>query len=113
VALLRIQRVLSGKAIYSKLAAGTAFEARVADLDEHCRVVSERLGEIQDQLESLSDLERLLVEPVSRELPMEHAARMAKGGASIDELTKNCGLTIGEARLVRRMHGQTQASRLS
>jgi hypothetical protein len=113
MAMVRIQRVLAGKAIYSKLAAGSAIEARIAEIDEHCRVVSERLGEIQDQIESFSQLERLLVGPVSREFPMEHAARLAKGGASVDELTRNCGLNIGEARLVRRLHGQPAASRLS
>jgi hypothetical protein len=110
---VRLQRVLAGKAIYSRLAAGNAIEAQVADIDEHCRIVSERLGEIQDQIERFSHLERLLIGPVSREFPMEHAARLAKGGASVDELTRNCGLNIGEARLIRRLHGQAEASQLS
>jgi hypothetical protein len=110
---VRLQRVLAGKAIYSRLAAGNAIEAQIADIDEHCRIVSERLGEIQDQIERFSHLERLLIGPVSREFPMEHAARLAKGGASVDELTRNCGLNIGEARLIRRLHGQAEASQLS
>ena len=112
-AVFRLQKVLAGKAIYSKLAGGNAIEAQIAEIDEHCRIVSERLGEIQDQIERFSHLERLLIGPVSREFPMEHAARLAKGGASIDELTRNCGLNIGEARLVRRLHGQAEAPRLS
>lgn len=111
--IVRMQRVLAGKAIYSKLAAGNAIEAQVAEIDEHCRIVSERLGEIQDQIERFNHLERLLIGPVSRELPMEHAARLAKGGASVDDLTRNCGLNIGEARLVRRLHGQAESSQLS
>jgi len=90
-----------------------AIEAQIADIDEHCRIVSERLGEIQDQIERFSHLERLLIGPVSREFPMEHAARLAKGGASVDELTRNCGLNIGEARLIRRLHGQAEAPQLS
>lgn len=113
VVVFRMQRVLAGKAIYSRLAAGNAIEAQIADIDEHCRIVSERLGEIQDQIERFSHLERLLIGPVSREFPMEHAARLAKGGATVDELARNCGLNIGEARLVRRLHGQSETSRLS
>lgn len=109
----RLQRVLAGKAIYSRLAAGNAIEAQVADIDEHCRIVSERLGEIQDQIERFSHLERLLIGPVSREFPMEHAARLAKSGASVEELTKNCGLSIGEARLIQRLHGQAEMAQVS
>jgi hypothetical protein len=88
-------------------------EARIAEIDEHCRIVSERLGEIQDQLERFNRLERLLIGPITREFPMEHAARLAKSGASVDELTRNCGLNIGEARLVRRLHGQAEVPRAS
>jgi hypothetical protein len=113
LAVARLQRVLAGKAIYSRLAAGDAIEAQIADIDEHCRIVSERLGEIQDQIERFSHLERLLIGPVSREFPMEQAARLAKSGASVDELTRNCGLNIGEARLIRRLHGQAEVSQLS
>lgn len=113
IAILRVQRVIRGKQIYAKLAAGNAIEAEIAAITEHCELVSIRLGEMQDEIEKLNDLERLLVEPVSRELPMEHAARLAKDGASIDELTRNCGLNIGEARLVRRLHGRPVGSRVS
>lgn len=111
--LVRVQRVLAGKAIYSRLAGGSAIEAQIAEIDEHCRIVSERLGEMQDQLEMLGKLERLLVSPVARELPMEHAARLAKDGASVDELARHCGLNIGEARLIRRLHGRPQAKRVA
>jgi hypothetical protein len=33
------------------------------------------------------------------------AIRLAKGGASREELVSNCGLSQGEAELVRRLHG--------
>ena len=48
--------------------------------------------------------------PVERSLPIENAVRMARLGASIDDLTKNCGLNIGEARLMQKLHGQAAAS---
>ncbi len=41
----------------------------------------------------------------ARVLPLDNAVRMAKKGASIDELTRSCGLNIGEAQLIRKMHG--------
>ncbi len=44
--------------------------------------------------------------PVERSLPIENAVRMARLGASIDDLTKSCGLNIGEARLMQKLHGQ-------
>ena len=40
-----------------------------------------------------------------RVLPLDNAVRMAKNGASVDDLTRSCGLNIGEAQLIRKMHG--------
>lgn len=44
--------------------------------------------------------------PVERNLPIENAQRMAKLGASIEDLTRSCGLNIGEARLMQKLHGK-------
>lgn len=40
-----------------------------------------------------------------RVLPLDNAVRMARNGASVDDLTRSCGLNIGEAQLIRKMHG--------
>jgi hypothetical protein len=40
-----------------------------------------------------------------RQLPIENAVRMAKSGASVEDLTRTCGLNFGEARLLTKMHG--------
>lgn len=40
-----------------------------------------------------------------RTLPLDNAVRMAKNGATVDDLTRSCGLNIGEAQLIRTMHG--------
>ncbi len=37
-------------------------------------------------------------------LPFENAARMAKHGASADELSARCGLSTEEARLMMKLH---------
>jgi len=41
-----------------------------------------------------------------RSLPVDNAVRMARNGASIDDLTRSCGLNIGEAQLIKKMHGE-------
>jgi hypothetical protein len=38
------------------------------------------------------------------------AIRLAKGGASREELVSSCGLSAGEAELVRRLHGATHSA---
>jgi hypothetical protein len=37
------------------------------------------------------------------------AIRLARGGASCEELMSGCGLTLAEAELVRRLHGPRAA----
>jgi hypothetical protein len=39
------------------------------------------------------------------------AIRLAKGGASREELMAGCGLSLAEAELVRRLHGSSSNSR--
>ena len=46
--------------------------------------------------------------PIERHLPIENAVRMARMGASIEDLSKSCGLNIGEARLMQKLHGKAQ-----
>jgi len=41
------------------------------------------------------------------ELPMEYAVRMVKSGAAMDDLVRGCGLNLGEAQLLMRLHAAT------
>lgn len=50
--------------------------------------------------------------PEVRSLPIENAVRMAKEGATIDDLTRTCGLNIGEARLMKTLHGNAKSAAL-
>ena len=50
------------------------------------------------------------MKPVDGSLPIENAVRMARHGASIDELVRNCGLNIGEARLMQKLHSKAAAA---
>jgi len=74
---------------------------------EATRRLEKRLGELQRtvrQMESKAPQERPTIE---RNLPIENAVRMARLGASVEDLTRNCGLNMGEARLMKTLHGRS------
>lgn len=84
------------------------------DSDEQTKIsqrLEQRVRELQQTVEvietSRSDSEAPALE---RNLPIENAIRMARLGASVDELTKSCGLNIGEANLMKKLHGQPALS---
>jgi hypothetical protein len=74
------------------------------------RHLEARLAELQKMVDELSRRDRVtqLPTPISA-LPFENAMRMARQGASIEDLTRSCGLSLGEARLIHRMHGRNAA----
>lgn len=70
------------------------------------RNLEKRLGELQRSVMVL-DLNSPRETPTAeRSLPIENAMRMARNGASVEELTRTCGLNVGEARLLQKLHGQ-------
>lgn len=68
-----------------------------------------RVAELQSVVRTLAKNGQSVREPVESNLPIENAVRMAKHGASIDELIRSCGLNIGEAQLMCKLHGKSQA----
>lgn len=48
--------------------------------------------------------------PGERALPLDNAVRMARNGATVADLTRSCGLNIGEAQLIRTMHGSAAST---
>lgn len=66
-----------------------------------------RLSDLQQKLQAIAAPDRGKSAPSERQLPIDNAIRMAKSGASVDELTRNCGLNIGEARLMQKMHAKS------
>lgn len=91
---------------------GTAVaEANNDQSTEQMRItqrLEQRVGELQRTVKvmELNREEQPEPKPVERSLPMENAQRMAKLGASIEDLTRSCGLNIGEARLMQKLHGK-------
>lgn len=71
--------------------------------------IEQRMNELQKKVETIAKRPAKLVaapSAVNRPLPIDNAVRMARSGASVDQLTKACGLNIGEARLMQKLHGK-------
>jgi len=67
-----------------------------------------RVGELQRVVKLMDIKAPKQQAPVELNVPIENAVRMARQGASVDDLTRNCGLNIGEARLMQKLHGKAQ-----
>lgn len=74
------------------------------------RHLERRVTELQSVVRTLAQREQPSIKPVDGSLPIENAVRMARHGASIDELVRNCGLNIGEARLMQKLHSKALAN---
>lgn len=76
--------------------------------------LEQRVGELQRAVGVLALREKQAGEtteqPVERNLPLENAVRMARNGASIEDLTRSCGLNIGEAQLMQKLHRQANSA---
>ena len=75
------------------------------------RHLERRVTELQSVVKTLAKREQPTVKPIDGSLPIANAVRMARHGASIDELVRNCGLNIGEARLMQKLHSQAVANK--
>ena len=72
------------------------------------RHLERRVTELQSVVKTLAKREQPVAKPVDGNLPIENAVRMARHGASVDELVRSCGLNIGEARLMQKLHSRAQ-----
>lgn len=100
--LLEFWRSPTGTAV----AAETAESAAVIRLLKMAARLERRVADLQTQVERLSRRPEKTVQPNVRPLPIDNAARMARSGASVEELTRTCGLNLGEARLLRQLHAR-------
>ena len=64
------------------------------------------IGELQRAVKVMGTRGPEKAPALARAVPIENAVRMARLGASIEDLTRNCGLNLGEARLLQKMHGK-------
>jgi alkylation response protein AidB-like acyl-CoA dehydrogenase len=83
------------------------------------QIVLQRLAELEVRVDATRTLVAQLGErlerpagPIAAHSPApgyQIAIRLARGGASREELMSGCGLTLAEAELVRRLHGPQAA----
>ena len=69
-----------------------------------------RLSELQRAVKRMQSRAPDEPTPLERKLPIDNAVRMARSGASVEDLTRNCGLSVGEARLMKRLHGRAPSA---
>ena len=62
-----------------------------------------RVAELQQMIDRIANNEQW---PADRQLPIDNAVRMAKNGATVEQLTQTCGLNVGEAQLMKKLHGK-------
>jgi len=102
IAILRLQRTTVESAQFWSSPTGDALEAQNAEKNARPEKIEQHVAAMQATVERLEKKDRS-TRPILN-VPIENAVRMARGGASVEELTRNCGLNIGEARLVQRLH---------
>jgi alkylation response protein AidB-like acyl-CoA dehydrogenase len=92
-----------------------AAQAHTAQLQANHQVVLQRLADLEARVVAtnvaVSQLgarverpQQLAAAPTAAAPGYQIAIRLAKGGASRDELISGCGLSINEAELVHRLH---------
>jgi hypothetical protein len=81
---------------------------RLADLEARVDATNLSLSKLGERVERPQQLTSQVAAPSPG---YQIAIRLAKGGASVEELISGCGLSIHEAELVHRLHApQTRAS---
>lgn len=111
IAILRFQKKTLDSQAFWNSPTGSAMKADDDNAkNERERLLEMRLAALQKTVDELSRREKVAEIPATvTSLPFENAARMARQGATVEELTRACGLSLGEARLVQRMHGRNVA----
>ena len=106
-AVLRVERVLRESAEFWKSPTGAALKTESGDDPAHqTRLIGLRMAALQRAVDELATRGSTVAKDAVVDLPVEHAVRMAKRGASVDDITRSCGLNIGEAELLHRLHGR-------
>ena len=121
--------LIAGRAVFlvfSFLVAAISFTAwrratrrQTAEVLSQTQLVLQRLAELEARVDATKAavaqlgerLERPAAAPASQAPSPGYqiAIRLARGGASCEELMSGCGLTLAEAELVRRLHGPRTA----
>lgn len=102
----RWQRIDSFWSSPTGSALSDASDAETRQQMEATQRLEQRLGELQRTVKLMEMKAPQDRPPAERNLPIENAVRMARLGASVEDLRRNCGLNAGEARLMKKLHGR-------
>ena len=108
LAILKFQRLLRSSARFWDSPTGSALQAQ-CDQSMFNQSTENQLASLAAALEQLEKTTRTVSVATSEKVPYDTAIRMAKAGASTEELVRNCGLSAGEANLYRRIHASSAA----
>jgi len=108
LAILKFQRLLKSSSEFWDSPTGSALQAQ-SDQGQINQSTEERLETLQHAVENFERSNRESPVAPAEKLPFENAVRMAKAGASIDDLVRSCGLSKGEAGLFMRVHARSAA----
>jgi hypothetical protein len=99
-----------------------AIQVQTAQVLSQTNTVLQRLASLEARVDATKTTISQLGDRLERPAPpptgngpsasYQMAIRLAKGGASREELMAGCGLSLAEAELVRRLHGSSGAVRL-
>ena len=106
-AVLRVARALRDSEEFWKSPTGAAIQShQKTSSGSDVQLIARQLKVLERSIERLQ--RATPPGPPARvvELPMDHAVRMARRGATVTELTDRCGLNMGEAELLHRLHGK-------
>ncbi len=104
IAVLRLQRMVRDSKSFWNSPTGAAHQDTESPSAQLAGIVDQRIASMQRVVDGLSERHRAAISKKSGDLLFDNAVRMAKHGASIDDLTRNCGLRKDEAQLMMRVH---------
>lgn len=104
LAILRAQRLARRQESFWQSPTGAALTMQPGH-EELLKAIDRRIQVLADKLESSPAKTGTDAAPASG-MPIENAVRMARHGATMDDLARTCGLSESEARLLMRVHGR-------
>ena len=109
IAVLRLQRMLDCSDAFWDSLTGAHLKEQ-SDAASISQLVDKRFSSLQETVDDVIRKGSPLQGQITEKLPFENAVRMARHGASADDITRNCGLSKSEARLLMRVHCGTDAN---
>jgi hypothetical protein len=104
-AVMRVERALRDTRKFWTSPTGAAMQAdRDTPPGPDNRHLVQKIAALQLAIEDLGRRERPAAQERVVDISLQHAVRMAKRGATVEELSRDCGLNVGEAKLLRRLH---------